>query len=45
MIRGEISRGIDLDVSWRDIFSYEEIKEIGILFVSVGQCVGSYVVR
>ena len=35
MIRGEISRGIDLDVSWRDIFSYEKIKKIGY-FVCVG---------
>ena len=42
MIRGEISRGIDLNVSWRDIFSYEEIKEIGY-FVCVGGPVCGFV--
>ena len=42
MIRGEISRGIDLDVSWRDIFSYEEIKEIGY-FICVGRPVCGFV--
>ena len=42
MIRGEIGRGIDLDVSWRDIFSYEEIKEIGY-FVCVGGPVCGFV--
>ena len=42
MIKGEISRGIDLDVSWRDIFSYEEIKKIGY-FVCVGGPVCGFV--
>ena len=38
MIRGEISRGIDLDVSRRDIFSYEEIKIVNVVCVGGPVC-------